>query len=57
MPYTYQILTGKSLRVKSKPERAYRPEGMTENCGICWGTLNVSGELKMPEDKEGSKIR
>ena len=50
MPYTYQVITGKAMRVQSQkaPKRPYRPEGMTENCGMNWGTLNVTADWKVP---------
>ena len=46
MPFTYQVITGKSLRLHSQKssDRAYRPEVMCENSGINWGTLNMTAE-------------
>ena len=42
MPYTAEIIKSQSVRVCQKPNRPYRPEGMTENGGMNWGTLNVT---------------
>ena len=42
MPYTAQIINSHSVRVQQKPNRPYRPEGMCENSGINWGTLNAT---------------
>jgi hypothetical protein len=46
MPFTAQVITPKSLRVQTLkgPNRPYLPEGMCENSGINWGTLNLTSD-------------